>query len=66
MEEHIMKQIKQEKSQDNTAKNEIILTCVGVVFILVLTIGTVYSFDARNERMLEAVAATSSMAGARG
>lgn len=44
------------------AREELVMTAFGVVFILALTVGTVFSFEARNARMLNVVEAETNVA----
>ena len=55
-----------EKKAQKAERNEAILTSIGVVFILILTVSTVYSFESRNARIIDTLTASASIAGARG
>lgn len=53
MEKLVMNHKEYMKIQAKNARDERIITCCGVVFILVLTASTIYSFESRNTRMLQ-------------
>lgn len=44
---------KHDKRQLSPQVQEVLLTTIGIISIFVLTIGTVFSFESRNNRMLK-------------
>ena len=56
----------QKKAQKEAARQEAILTITGVIFILVLTIGTVLSFEFSNEHRFEIAQTMLTRSGDRG